>query len=291
MTKQLILKKRASLGVIFVLLVQTFSAQAQLQGSTYAQAKASGSGTLTFTYMETPGFAAPSADGSITGLCKDLLDDFVDYVKETEGIRLTLKYGGKNPNDFNQFLAEVKSGRGGVIGLGNITITDARKQDYTFTPAFINNVSIIVTNNNVPTLNAMSSISEQFAGMKAYAVAGSTNEAGLRKVKQQYWPSLEIITYGSSQEVLETVMNDNKAFTNLDLTYYLAASKAGQPVKRHPAGDERSEEFGLLMPKGTDWAPLWDRFLTTQYRNSTAYREKISKHLGGVALKLLDSVR
>jgi len=240
--------------------------------------------------METPGFAATSGPGQVDGLCMDLLNDFVAYVKRTEGIDLTVDYKGTNPNDFNKFLSEVRTGRGGVIGLGNITITPARKQQYTFTPAFINNLTIIVTNKSVGTLKNMEDIQQQFAGMKAYAVEGSTNAANLEAIKSKYWPGLQIETLPSSPEVLDAVISDNASFTNLDLAYFLSATRAGKPIKRHPAGDERSEEFGLLMPKGTDWAPVWNRFLTSDYRNSTAYKQKIAEHLGATALKLLTSV-
>ncbi|MEL6536066.1 MAG: transporter substrate-binding domain-containing protein [Bacteroidota bacterium] len=240
--------------------------------------------------METPGFASSNDQGEVEGLCMDLLEDFVSYCRDREGINLSVDYQGANPNDFNRFLSEVKTGSGGVIGLGNITITSARRQEYTFTPAFINNLTIIVTNKSVPTLRNLEDIQQQFAGMKAYAVAGSTNAANLEAIKQRYWPNLEIVTLPSSPEVLEAVISDGKSFTNLDLAYFLSATRAGKPIKRHPAGDERSEEFGLLMPKGTDWAPVWNRFLTTEYRNSTGYKQKIAEHLGATALKLLTTV-
>ena len=264
---------------------------AQMSGTTYGQAKTSGSGVLSFTYMETPGFAARNPQtGQVEGLCIDILDDFVAYVKEQEGISLTYQYKGKDPNDFNAFLSEVQNGRGGVIGLGNITITAARQQQYRFTPAFINNVTLMVTNQSAPNLTDLGSIRSQWNGMKAYAVEGSTNAANLVAIKKQYWPEMEIITLGSSPEVLEAVVKDSRSFTNLDLTYFMAATRAGEPIKRHVMGDMAPEEFGLLMPKGSDWGPVWDRFLTSQYKNSSEFKQKISKHLGATALNLLSRV-
>lgn len=273
------------------LVLLTLGAWAQnLAGTTYRQAQTAKRGTIAFTFIETPGFAARNAAGELEGICIDLLNGFVNYVQAEKGINLTIKYAGKDPNNFDTFLDEVKTGNGGVIGLGNITITEARKRQYTFTPAYINNVSITITHKDVNTLTDLGQISRQFSGMKAYAVRGTTNQATIERIKAQHWPDLEIVLMDSSPEVLEQVLRDKNSFSNLDFTYYLSALQSGKPLKRHPAGDESSEEFGLIMPLNSDWSPVWQEYLTMQFRTSSSYRKIIAEHLGASALKLLDTM-
>src|ERR1041384_3829046 len=102
----------------------THEALAQLSGTTYADAQKSKSAAWTFTYTETPSFASKQADGSIQGLAVEIMKKFADYVQKTEGIKATYEFKGKDPADFKGFLDEVKAAKGGVFGLGNITITE-----------------------------------------------------------------------------------------------------------------------------------------------------------------------
>lgn len=272
------------------LLLAAFSpAWSQLSGTTFQEAKNSKSATWAFTYVETPGFASKK-DGKVDGLVVEIMSKFAEFVEKEEGIKVKFQFKGKNPDDFPTFMQEVKTGKGGVFGLGNITITEARKKEYAFSPAFIKNISIICTHKDVPTLESMKSISTDFAGMKAVVVGGTTNEEVIKGIKAKYIPSLQIITFKSSPEALDAVIKDKKAFTNLDFTYFLAATQQNLPIKRHPVGDQSTEEFGILMPKGSDWAPLMEKFLKSGFVGSTEYRKIIATHLGNNALRLLDAV-
>src|SRR5690349_20251385 len=114
---------------------------AQLTGTTYAEAQKSKSAAWTFTYTETPSFASKQPNGSIQGLAVEVMKKFAEFVQQTEGIKVTYEFKGKDPADFKGFLGEVKAGKGGVFGLGNITITEARKKEYNFSPSFIKNIS------------------------------------------------------------------------------------------------------------------------------------------------------
>jgi ABC-type amino acid transport substrate-binding protein len=263
--------------------------QAQLTGATFAEAKSSKTAKWTYTYIETPGFASKQANGQVEGLVVDIMKRFAEYVEKQEGIKVSYEFKAKNPNDFGVFLQEVKTGQGGVFGLGNITITEARKREYTFSPAFIKNISIICTHKDAPNLSALKDISKSFAGMRAIVVDGTTNEQVIRDLKKKHWPELQIQKFSSSPEALEAVINDKKSFTNLDFTYYLAALQQNKPIKRHPAGDQSTEEFGIIMPKSNDWNPLMEKFFT-QFIGSSEYRKIIANHLGTTGLRLLDSV-
>ncbi|EMR03627.1 substrate-binding periplasmic protein [Cesiribacter andamanensis] len=264
-------------------------ALAQLKGDTYAEAKQKGSAQLIYTYVETPGFSGKDASGNMTGFCVGLMNAFGAWVKKHEGIELKTSYYGKDASDFKRFMATVQGAQGGVFGLGNITITEERKKSYQFSPPFITNVAILVTHKNVPTLEDKKQIATAFAGMQAVVVRGTTNEDRVNGLKKQLFPALTYQYVGSSPEALKMVADNPKLFANLDFTYYLSAIKDGLPIKRHPAGDESTESFGLIMPKSNDWSPLMERFMN-EFVNSTEYRKLITDNLGPNALKLLDSV-
>src|ERR1041385_7414097 len=102
---------------------------AQITGTSYAEAQKSKKALWTFDYTETPSFATRQSNGSVQGLAVDVMKKFAEYVQRTEGIKVTYEFKGKDHSDFNGFMQEVKTGKGGVFGLGNITITEARKKE------------------------------------------------------------------------------------------------------------------------------------------------------------------
>jgi len=286
------MKRIILMGALVVnlqLFVATVS-KAQLSGSTFEQAKSSKQANLTYTFSKTPGFIYSS--GSIyAGICVDIMKKFESYVKTKYGITVSAKYQLAADDNFTRMLASVKSGKGGVFGLGNITITDSRKKMYNFSPPFINNISLLVTNKSVTTLTKMEDMATVFKGMTAYTVKGSTNEIEFYRWKKAYYPDMKIAYVGSFSEAVSKVASDSKAFTNVDFTYYLDAKKDKKPVKRHVAGASNSEEFGIIMPKSNDWSPILAEFMNSGFIGGAEYKTIIRKHLGESAIKLLNSVK
>lgn len=81
------------------------------------------------------------------------MDDFAAYVEDTYGVTISYEYKPvANTSNFQSFLDAVKASKGGVFGLGDITITKARKQTFEFAPPYFENVAILVTDISVPDL-------------------------------------------------------------------------------------------------------------------------------------------
>lgn len=280
-----------SVKIIFLLVLVFMQdvVYAQLSGDSFAEAKAKGIANVTFSYVETPGFAGKEG-GQVSGFCVDLMNEFAKWLQQEEGIELKPVYVDKDARNFSQFMDGVKMSSKGVFGLGNITITDERKKTYNFSPPFITNVAILMTNKGVINLQSLESISTDFKGMTLVAVQGTLNEKRLMKIKEDYFPQVEVKHVGSFGEVLDELAVNDMAFSDLDFTYYLSALKQRMPVKRHPVGDETSEDFGIIMPKNSDWGPVMARFMNSGFTESSEYRRMIADHLGQHALKLLDAV-
>ncbi|WP_017730385.1 substrate-binding periplasmic protein [Nafulsella turpanensis] len=276
-------------GILLILLFLSASVQAQLRGDSFAEAKAKGSATVTFSYIETPGFAMNQA-GKVSGFCVEIMNEFAKWLQKEEGIVLNPVYFDKDSKDFAKFMNSIKGSSGGVFGLGNITITEERKNSYNFSPPFITNVAILMTNKSVPNLNSLEDIASGFSGMTLVAVRGTLNERRLLALSEKYYPGVNVKYVASIPEALQEVAHNEKAFTELDFTYYLEALSKRMPVKRHPVGDEDSEKFGIIMPKNSDWAPVMARFMNSGFVGSTEYRKLIVDHMGPHALKLLDAV-
>lgn len=284
--------KSLSLSGAMVFFFGLTNLMAQHKGDTWEQVKASGVGTISMAYVETPGFVYKNGSGQLTGICVDIMKDFTSYVKKTKGVNLEMKFVGDG-SSFSKMYTSVRNSQGGVFGLGNITIRESRKKEVKFSPSFITNFAILVTQKNVPTLGNMEDLSKTFAGLTAYTAKGTTNEKRLLDLKGKYYQSMKVAYASSSPEALDKVLSDASSFSYLDLAFYLDAVQNRKPLKRHPVGDQSSEEFGFTMPLNSDWQPLIQEFFAANggYTKSMAYKKILNKHLGDTGVKLLASLK
>ncbi|MFM9841321.1 MAG: substrate-binding periplasmic protein [Cyclobacteriaceae bacterium] len=274
--------------VAFTLL--SFSAAAQnYSGDTWLQVKAKGEGTISLAYVETFGFVYKDGD-KLTGVCVDIMNDFMKYVNDTKGIKLTSNFVGDGTT-FKGMYDKVKASTGGVFGLGNITITEERKREVKFSPPFITNLAFLITQNNVANLAKMEDMPTTFGKLTAYTAKGTVNEKRINEMKQKYFPAMKILLTANSQETFQKIISDPNGFAYLDLAFYLEAVQQRKPLKRHPVGDRASEQFGFAMPMNSDWYPVLDEFFKANggYTNSNPYKVILKKHLGEIGVKLLQS--
>jgi putative glutamine transport system substrate-binding protein len=270
-----------------VLALASFQGYTQsYSGDTWAQVKAKGEGTISMAYVETFGLVYKD-NGKISGLCVDVMNDFVKFVNEKKGVKLTSQFVGEG-DSFKGMYDKVKNSQGGVFGLGNVTITEERKREVKFSPPYITNLAFLITQNNVPTLGKMEDIATTFGKLTAYTAKGTLNEKRTNELKQKYFPAMKIIFTGNSEETLDKVTAGN-GFAYLDLTFYLEAVQQRKPVKRHPVADKTSESFGFVMPQNSDWSPVLEEFFKSNggYTTTPTYKNILRKHLGETGLKLL----
>lgn len=274
------------IGVLALIAVTNLGYAQGYSGDTWANVKSNKNGTLSLAYVETPSFVYKGSDGKLTGICVDVMHDFVDWVSKNKGVKLSSRFVGDG-SSFKSMYEKTKSGSGGVVGLGNITITEDRKKEVKFSPPFITNFAILSTQPSVPTLTKLEDIGKTFSNFTAYTAKGTTNEKRVLDLKQKFYPSVKVVSTTTSQEVLEKIFADPSGFGYLDLAFYIEAVQMKKPIKRHPIGDKAAEEFGFIMPMNSDWAPLLDEFFKSGYTSSKEYRDILIKHLGEAGVKLL----
>ena len=272
--------------VIAMLMFSVAPLSGQLKGDTYEKAKSSGYATWILTYSEAPGFAS-GTDAGISGITIDIMEKFREYIEEKEGIKIAMKFEVDEADNFTLFLDQVRQGTGGVFGLSNTTITVERSEVYSFSPPYITNIGMLLTHSSVRTLMDLSRIATTFKEMTAVTVKNSTNEKRILAIKEQYYPDLKIEHVPSFGQVMDIIVRDRRKFAHLDFTWYFDAVQKRWPVKRHPGGDDKTEEFGIIMPKSNDWAPLLADFMNSGFVGSEEYKKIIADHLGQNAMKFL----
>ena len=273
-------------STLTLLIAGSFYASAQQKGDSFSSAKSSKTANLTYVHAGVNGFASKTPSGGASGLLVDLMREFENYVSDEYGITITSTYVEATNKDFKLYLEEVRKSTGGVFGLSNTSMKEERKTLFKFSPAFLNNISVLISNKSFQTLSSMDQISSTFASKVGYGVPSTTNYDRLTALKSSNFQSMEIVNVTSSKDILENITTNQKAFGFSDIHYYLEYLEQGKPVKRHPIGDQVGDKFGIIMPLNSDWEPVLSEFLS-DYIKTAKYREMVIRNLGKGALRMI----
>jgi ABC-type amino acid transport substrate-binding protein len=239
-----------------------------------------GSGTITLVYVPSDGFSYVDENGHITGVTIELMRDFVHYIHSTHEVELSIHF--KPIDRFSEFYNYVKLSTGGVFGVANVTITEQRKNELAFSPPYMTNIATLITHSDVPEIKHPDEIATAFNGLNALAFEGTLHQERLEAILAEYKPGADLLFARSNNEIIERTAAENNYFAYVDIYNYWRASGRGKPLQRHAAGDEASEQFGVIMPLESDWHSLMEEFfrMGDGYIHSPGYRDVMEEHLG-----------
>lgn len=257
------------------------------KGDPWNETLKKGHGTLTALYVPAEGFAYRDEQGRLTGVTVELIRDLADFVNEKYDV--TLKINFEKEKDWSVFYRRIVNGGDGLIGFGNVTITEERKHELVFSPPYMNNIASLITHRDVPELNSFEEMAQEFEGMKALAFEGTLHEKRLRKLVKNHHPAARVEFATSNDEIVERVSAETTYFAYIDLYNYVRASKRGAPVRRHSIGDDSAEQFGYVMPLGTTWDEVIEEYFSHNdgLIESERYRQIMETHLGADLATLL----
>jgi hypothetical protein len=253
---------------------------------TWADAQHAGAAALRVLYVPAEGFAYRAPDGSLTGVTVEIVESFTRWVRETHGVAVTADF--VEEPDWRRFYGRVRAAAGGVLGLGNVTITEERRTELAFSPPYLSNVAVLITHDSVPDLVRLSDMSTTFEGLAALGFEGTLHETRVRRLRDEYLPGAAIELARSNDEIVERVSGGGY-FAYVDAYNFFRARDRGVPLRRHTAGDDAAEEFGIILPAGSDWEPLLRTFFTHDgdYRSTPEYRAILERHLGAPLTRML----
>ena len=263
---------------------------APLSGDAFQVAEEMGQGRVTVVYVPADGFAYEGDDGRLTGVTVEILRDFANWVHEEHEFQLELDF--QEETDWSRFYDDVRDAEEGVFGIGNVTITDERWEEIAFSPPYMTNVAVLISHEDVPELESMADIPETFQGMTAVPFEGTLHEERILEVRDEHWPELEIEPVDSNDAIIERVASGDGYFGWIDIYNYWR-ERDEEPLRRHPVGDDAAEEFGIIMPLGSDWVPEMEAFFLEdgEYVGSQRYRDIMEAHLGEELAAELEEAR
>lgn len=252
----------------------------------HAEVARAGSGTVQVLYVPAEGWAFPDETGEPRGVTADLMRWFAEWLEQDRGLDVTLDFVPET--NWRVFYARVRDAGDGVLGLGNVTITEARAEELAFSPPYLQNIAVLVSHSRVPELEGPQDIAEQFSELTPLAFEGTLHEMRLRELAQTHLPDTQLAFSGSNDDILERVAGGGY-FAYVDGYNYFRAREQGAELRRHAVLDDPGEEFGVIMPLGSDWQPVLEAFFQHDggVLVSERYRHILSRHLGESVTEML----
>lgn len=180
---------RNSILVFFILV--SFDTLGQYVAETKEQALRKEKAKWIFVYSKAPGFISAKSANGTTGICIEVMKYFESYVERNYAKILKQNIGLKT-RFVHLIFKWVKDSKGAVFGFNITTIIKERQQIYNMSPAYINNIGMLIINSSVPALQNLTDISVKFKSMKAVTVKNTTNEIWLKWIKSNYYPDMLI---------------------------------------------------------------------------------------------------
>lgn len=219
--------------------------------------------------------------GEIKGIEADILRMFSEWTLGKKNIEIALKF--EPYSNFEKFIDTVALGNTMVIGAGTVSIKENRLKDLQFSPPYMNNVSVMITNGTIPTINNKGDVRSVLKSMKAIVTKDAVHVSYIEDLKKQYLPELEIEYSSNPLSVIETIGSDTRYFGYVDIiTFWQYLKTSDRYIKMQRIFNVKDEKFAFVLPKNAEFQGLLTEFFDSGFgvTSTIAYRSILEKYLG-----------
>ncbi|MDF2380651.1 histidine kinase [Nostoc ellipsosporum NOK] len=247
-------------------------------GDSWQSVREKGSGTVIALWDEIEPFIYTGKDHHLQGVEYEIMESLRGYVKKHYNVTLRVEW--QKAGSFDSIYYKVKNGKGcGLFGWSYYSITPERMKEVDFTPAYMPDVNVLVTNNREPMYATAQEFTARLREMTAYTQPNTTMAEDVAVLKKNFYKGLPTVNVAIDYDVLKGIESDERSFGYVPLSIYIVALQKGIKVKRQLVLATNRQGFAGVMPKGSDWKPLID-----EYFSSVEFREMagniVAKYLG-----------
>jgi len=221
-------------------------------------------GRINVLWYDIEPFLYRNDKGNMIGVEYELMEGFKGFLRQKYEIELHINW--INTGSFESILPYVeRSADEGLFGMSFYSITDERKKEVKFSPPYMPDLNILVTNNNLPVYENNEKLINDLPGLKAFTMKQTTMEDDILKLRRTYYPPLPVFNYTDDYEILKNISAEKNSFGYVPVTMYVTALQRGVKVKRQRIMPVRRQGFAAIYPKSSDWdEPVNDYFQSAE---------------------------
>lgn len=269
--------KRLLTGVLFTLFTG-MATSAQTKADSWERVSGQGKGTVTVLWDEIEPFIYRAKDGTLIGVEYELMEGLKRFLKTHYQVQLEINW--KEISDFEKIYPLIRhADQPGIFAVSYYSITEERKQYVRFSPPYMPDLNVLVTNNQVPLFESRADFRTQVRSLRGYTQRGTTMETDLLQLQAHYFPALPVAYDTDDYAILKQVSQTQRSMAYVPVAIYVVALQRGYKIKRQRLFDIHREGFAAIYPKNSDW-----EIPVTAYFNSeeckTLVTSLIRKYLG-----------
>lgn len=284
----MVFKRIFSISISLFFITVTFCQQfdpGDIPADGWAKVLREKKGTISALWYDIEPFIYRTGKGGMAGVEYEFMEAFVAYIRRKYQVDLRLEW--VDAKSFENILPYISSTRkNAVFGWSYYSITDERKQLVKFTPAYMPDVNIVVTDMDQPTYVTNEDFIKTLPGKKAYTMSATMMEQDVFMIKQNFAPNLIINKAFDDYEVMASIASEQNSFGYVPLSIYVRALQKGIKVKRQSVLTSRREGFAAIYPKASDWdSPVNEYFSSKAFADLSA--SVIRKYIGNEVTDLI----
>jgi len=245
--------------------------------------------TIQIHYYENYPFAYREA-GQLRGLEIEIVGEYLIWLKQKKNIDIYPKY--KAFKEFSAFYNSILDANVNTVGLGSVTDTQDRRRGIVFSPPYLQNTAVLVTDGSVPTIKSKdpAEVATVLKGMKPLVVNKSNHVTYMNDVLKVYnqtaleVPDLIISITEKQTDVLQKIIADKSVFGYVDIIAFWAyvRDNTSRFLKIQKMFTEPKEFLGFIMPKRNTHSLYLNEFFESGFGFTATkrYRQILEKYLG-----------
>ncbi len=271
--------------VVFFGYTQNFD-PGNIAADSWAKTLKDGKGTISALWYDIDPFIYRTGKGNgIAGVEYEIMESFVSYLRQKYNVDLTLNWvDAKSFENIYPYIANTK--KSAVFGWSYFSITDERKKEVKFTPAYMPDVNIIVTDAGQPLYESNEAFIKNLNGKTAYTMATTMMEQDIYTIRNNFYKGLKINNEFDDYAVMEKISQNTNSFGYVPLSIYVMGLQKGIKVKRQVVLTSSREGFAAIYPKASDWDdPVNEYFSSPAFASFSA--SIVKKYLGNEVTDLI----
>jgi ABC-type amino acid transport substrate-binding protein len=247
--------------------------------------------TLNIYYLNNSTFAFPE-NGTVSGVEADIIKEYAAWLKAKKNMSVYLNF--KSFDGFESLYNAVKKGDKKVIGLSTVTMNSEREKEVDFSPPYMRNVTVCITNGNVATVKEKSAaeVNRVLGKLSGVGIVNSTFTNYLNNLKKSYLPALKITNVTRVSEIMESIASNNTTFGYVDVVdyWYYIKNNPNKYLKMQKELNMSNEQFGFIMPKGNLNKELLGEFFESGFgfTSTKTYHQILEKYLSYEVLQTVE---
>lgn len=221
----------------------------------------------------------------IVGIEADVFREFIKMLEKKYKVSISIKW--KEMPSFSNVVAEIrKQPNANYFGASALSYLESRKDSMDFTPPYIPDISVMISNSNVDIFLAKEDFAKSVENLKAYTAKGSTYELDLFKLRKELNKNFPIYEIKATDDLVTIIHNNPNSFGYIDFPIYLKYYEKGYKIKRQFVFKTKRSGYAFGISKNHDWQEPIDFFFKSTYFR-TIKNKYISNYIGTENMALL----